>query len=311
MDAIGFSLPTHVTQLQPRTIVVSLLVGTIVTVVAAVLPGPQGHQGAAGRGAARGRPRLDAAVAAARRHRHRRLRRSACVMFAWTVRQAPGCSSSGSACSADRLRRHHPRPACRAPDGRLIGWPLPLRGMPGELARQNAMRNPRRTASTAAALMIGLTLVVSVECLRIVAQGLGRRRARRLDQGRPVPRPGQHRRARASARRWPRTSPPCRASTPCPPPGSARPASPAPGTTLRVGRPGDRRPGARSGRLRRKLGRSRRPTGSMVRKAAADEHHWKVGSVGHRRVRLDRQARPARRRRSTTARRASSTATTS
>ena len=44
----------------------------------------------------------------------------------------------------------------------LIGAPLRLRGLPGELAKQNAMRNPRRTASTAAALMIGLTLVVSM-----------------------------------------------------------------------------------------------------------------------------------------------------
>ena len=43
-----------------------------------------------------------------------------------------------------------------------IGWPLRLRGVPGDLARQNAMRNPRRTASTATALMIGLTLVVSM-----------------------------------------------------------------------------------------------------------------------------------------------------
>jgi putative ABC transport system permease protein len=34
--------------------------------------------------------------------------------------------------------------------------------MPGELAKQNATRNPRRTSSTAAALMIGLTLVVSM-----------------------------------------------------------------------------------------------------------------------------------------------------
>jgi putative ABC transport system permease protein len=34
--------------------------------------------------------------------------------------------------------------------------------MPGELAKQNSMRNPRRTSSTAAALMVGLTLVVSM-----------------------------------------------------------------------------------------------------------------------------------------------------
>ena len=34
-----------------------------------------------------------------------------------------------------------------------------LRGIPGRLARENAIRNPARTASTAAALMIGLALV--------------------------------------------------------------------------------------------------------------------------------------------------------
>jgi putative ABC transport system permease protein len=42
----------------------------------------------------------------------------------------------------------------------LLGWPFARwAGQPGELARDNAMRSPRRTASTAAALMIGLALV--------------------------------------------------------------------------------------------------------------------------------------------------------
>lgn len=42
----------------------------------------------------------------------------------------------------------------------LIGSPLPrLRGITGGLARQNAMRNPRRTASTASALMVGVGVV--------------------------------------------------------------------------------------------------------------------------------------------------------
>jgi putative ABC transport system permease protein len=44
----------------------------------------------------------------------------------------------------------------------VIGAPLQARGLPGELARQNAMRNPRRTASTAMALVIGLTMVAAV-----------------------------------------------------------------------------------------------------------------------------------------------------
>ena len=37
-----------------------------------------------------------------------------------------------------------------------------LRGVTGRLARENALRNPGRTASTAAALMIGLALVTFV-----------------------------------------------------------------------------------------------------------------------------------------------------
>jgi len=44
-----------------------------------------------------------------------------------------------------------------------IGWPLErLFAEPGLLARENAMRNPARTATTAAALMVGLGLVVFV-----------------------------------------------------------------------------------------------------------------------------------------------------
>ena len=38
MDAVGFSLPSTSMQMEPRTIVVSLLVGTVVTVVAALVP---------------------------------------------------------------------------------------------------------------------------------------------------------------------------------------------------------------------------------------------------------------------------------
>ena len=38
MGAVGFSLPSTSLQVEPRTIVVSLLVGTVVTVVAALVP---------------------------------------------------------------------------------------------------------------------------------------------------------------------------------------------------------------------------------------------------------------------------------
>jgi putative ABC transport system permease protein len=51
-------------------------------------------------------------------------------------------------------------PLIARPAARLIGWPLPrLIGVTGRLARENAMRNPKRTSATAAALMIGVGLV--------------------------------------------------------------------------------------------------------------------------------------------------------
>lgn len=52
----------------------------------------------------------------------------------------------------------------------VIGWPLArVAGTSGRLARENSMRNPSRTAATAAALMIGLAVVVFVA---VFAQGL-------------------------------------------------------------------------------------------------------------------------------------------
>ena len=50
-------------------------------------------------------------------------------------------------------------PAVARPAVRAIGAPLRRLGPPGTLARANAMRNPRRTAITASALVIGLALV--------------------------------------------------------------------------------------------------------------------------------------------------------
>ena len=49
------------------------------------------------------------------------------------------------------------------PAARLLGWPLTrFARASGNLARENASRNPRRTASTASALMVGLALVAMV-----------------------------------------------------------------------------------------------------------------------------------------------------
>ena len=52
------------------------------------------------------------------------------------------------------------------PLAHVLGWPAArMGGAAGSLARDNARRNPQRTASTAAALMIGLALVTLVATL--------------------------------------------------------------------------------------------------------------------------------------------------
>ncbi|MFZ1362251.1 MAG: FtsX-like permease family protein [Candidatus Nanopelagicales bacterium] len=51
-------------------------------------------------------------------------------------------------------------PVAARPAARVLGWPIAkLRGVPGSMAQRNAMRNPRRTASTSAALLVGVAVV--------------------------------------------------------------------------------------------------------------------------------------------------------
>ena len=64
------------------------------------------------------------------------------------------------------------------------------RRLPGRLGRENAVRNPRRTAATAAALMIGLALISAVTVLgsslkASVGQDRRRRGRRRLHPQHP------------------------------------------------------------------------------------------------------------------------------
>lgn len=53
-------------------------------------------------------------------------------------------------------------PTFATPAARFLGAPIGRLGVPGRLARENAGRNPQRTATAASALMIGLALVTTV-----------------------------------------------------------------------------------------------------------------------------------------------------
>ncbi len=161
MDAAGFSLPSTSLQLEPRTVVISMLVGTLVTVAAALVPA---------RRATKVLPveALRDATPDAERVSKRRAAIGLSLLAAGTggvlanvYGDAPilflGVGLVGVLTGVIVAM-----PLAVRPLTALIATPMRLRGLPGELARQNAMRNTRRTAATAAALMIGLTLVVSM-----------------------------------------------------------------------------------------------------------------------------------------------------
>jgi putative ABC transport system permease protein len=166
-EAVGLGVPTGGLELAPRTIAVSLLVGIGVTQVAAVVPG---------RRATRVTP--IAALQGGDEEIHTGQRRWApwaagLVAVLGVGMLVAGLSAGGPATSRLTLMaggvvllfvgaalsaRWFVRPLAGA-----IGWPLErLFHEPGLLARENAMRNPARTATTAAALMVGLGLVVFV-----------------------------------------------------------------------------------------------------------------------------------------------------
>jgi len=161
MDAIGFSLPSTSLQLHARTVWLSLLVGTLVTVVAAIVPS---------RRATRVAPveaLRDAAPTGVRSTRRRAV--IGAVMCAVAVAAVLSGLYGGSGGNIVLLGLLLAvvgfitmAPAVVRPLAGVMRRPLLLRGLPGELAHDNAVRNPRRTASTASALMIGLTLVISM-----------------------------------------------------------------------------------------------------------------------------------------------------
>jgi putative ABC transport system permease protein len=158
----GADLPSTAIQFELRTVVVSLLVGLVVTVLSALLP-------------ARKATRVPPVAAlqpetafAPTGFRKRRIvfgvlitAVGVALLLAGLFRsEGNGLINVASGAVVVFFGVAILSPLIARPLARVIGWPFARAfRLPGNLARQNAMRNPRRTASTAAALMIGLALV--------------------------------------------------------------------------------------------------------------------------------------------------------
>lgn len=159
LAGFGIDIPAGGIVLLPRTVVVAVLVGLGVSVASAVLPA---------RRASKVAPIAALRDVAFDRSGSSKLRLVAGVvvtavgvaaMAAGLVGSA-GIASVGLGVAVVFIGVAVLGPILAGPIARLVGAPLPrLKGMPGTLARENALRNPKRTSATAAALMIGVGLV--------------------------------------------------------------------------------------------------------------------------------------------------------
>ena len=163
--AFGVDLPNAGMVIATRTVVVALLVGTLVTLAAGLMPAVratrtppvaalrEGFELPRGR-FARFRPAIAAALAL-----------GGLILLALGI--LGSISSTGERLSLIGfgavllfLGAALLSPQLVAPLANVIGWPIERSTrIVGRLARDNAVRNPTRTAVTAAALMIGLALV--------------------------------------------------------------------------------------------------------------------------------------------------------
>jgi putative ABC transport system permease protein len=170
--AMGIELPTGGAVVEPRTIVVAYVVGVGVTVLAAILPARRASQV----------PPVEAlreAATAPGSSLHRRTVAGAVLAVLGAVTLVLGLSGAvgnalalvGAGAAVAFLGVALLAPLLADPLARTLGA-IPARtSVAGKVARGNARRDPRRTALTASALMIGLALVTAVSILTASVQG--------------------------------------------------------------------------------------------------------------------------------------------
>ena len=161
--AFGADLPSTGTVLETRTIVVSLLVGTVVTLLSTIAPAIR---------ATRVAPL--AALREGFSSEHKRSRWATPLASVLTVgglgvmaiglfaslKPNAALSLMGLGAVLTFLGVAFLQPRLVGPIAGFVGAPFErLRGITGRIARENTVRQPGRTAVTAAALMIGVALV--------------------------------------------------------------------------------------------------------------------------------------------------------
>ena len=161
---LGVDIPATGLVITSRTILIGLVVGTAITVIAAVQPS---------RAAARIAP-----VAAMRdptpstKRTHVRATGgilgmiAGATLVATSLGRTPDLATVGVGIAIAFGGVIAVGPAAVAPVVTTLGHPVArFRGLAGTLARQNAIRNPHRTATTASALTVGVAVVAAMTVL--------------------------------------------------------------------------------------------------------------------------------------------------
>ncbi len=163
---LGVQLPSAPLQVAGRTVAVSLVLGTIVTLVAAAVPAVR-----AGRSAPLTALRDDHGTEPATSVSLRwalggiLLAGGLAATGAGLAGGGAGLQLSGLGVAVTFLGLAALGPFAVRPLAGALGRPLVTAGVPGRLARGNAGRQPRRTAATSAALMVGVALITVVAVL--------------------------------------------------------------------------------------------------------------------------------------------------
>ncbi|MEW6473728.1 MAG: ABC transporter permease [Actinomycetota bacterium] len=166
LAAFGMDLPDSSLVIKPRTVLVPVLVGVVITTLASWGPARKASK-VPPVAAIRGAEEIPEG-----RTLRRRLIAGGLVLALGMAALAGGLFGGGGIAlvGLGALVFYGGvamlSPLVAGPLSRILGAPAArFRGVPGRLGQLNAMRNPRRTASTAAALMIGLGLVSFVTIL--------------------------------------------------------------------------------------------------------------------------------------------------
>ncbi len=182
LNAFDLGLPTGRMTVLPRTVLVAFVVGLLVTVVSAYAPARRAsrippvqamrEEFASAGETLRGRTVAGALLAVA-----------GVVLVVLGARNTGGGAAAvvGVGALALILAVLFAAPALSRPVLAGLGWLIKPFGPMGQMARNNAIRNPRRTAATAFALTLGLMLVTAIGMLgesakvsisRLVDQGV-------------------------------------------------------------------------------------------------------------------------------------------